>query len=223
MHSRLGFARLAPLALPLALAGCSKHYTPCTTCDDTVVYETEINDTAAQADWMGLVYPGDMLSIRGHVTQFGPDQFDGFAFVTGAPLSIDLELWADVHGADLDLCVWDPVFGTYVACFETASHPESGQVVILEANKEFHLVVRSFHGDSAYWLDVFGGAAFYGAQALEFAGEQRVPGVWEAYGAHEGPRQEVAPGRAALVLDIAQDGSLLDARPARVVALDGWH
>jgi hypothetical protein len=213
-------SRLVLLALPFTVLGCTYDEPECTTCGDPALYETEINDTAPQADWIGAVYPGDALSIRGHVTQFGPDLLDGFAFVTGAPLRIDLELWADVHGADLDLCVWDPVFGAYVACFETASHPESGQVVILEANKEFHLVVRSFHGDSAYWLDVFGSAAAYGAQAPGTNGEQRVPGAWEAYGALDEPRREAAPGRAALVLDLAQDGSLLDARPARVAALD---
>jgi hypothetical protein len=107
-----------------------------------------------------------------------------------------------------------------VACFETASHPETGQVVILEAGKEFHLVVRSFHGSSAYWLDVFGSAAVYAAQAPESSPAQRAPGAWEGYGERAETRAAVAPGRPALVLDVAADGGVLAAQPARIVSLD---
>lgn len=215
--------RLAPLALSLVLVGCSTHDAPCTTCDVPVVYETEINDTAPQADWIGVLYPGEALSIRGHVSEYGYDTFDGFAFVTGAPMTIDLALYEDAYGADLDVCVWDPIFQDFVACFETAAHPETGQVVILEAGKEFHLVVRSFQGDSSYWLDVFGGAATYGLEALSVETEAREPGAWDAYGAAEAPARddEELPGRAALILDVAEDGTLVAAHPARMLPLPG--
>ena len=213
-------SRIAPLALSLSLAGCVEHHDPCSTCDVPVVYETEINDTAPQADWIGVLYPGESLSIRGHVTQYGPDLFDGFAFVTGAPMTIDLALYEDAYGADLDVCVWDPVYDDFVACFETATHPETGQVVILEAGKEFHLVVRSFHGASSYWLDVVGGAAVYGAETLGPEAAERVPGAWEAYQRQAEAPVEQPPGRPALVLELSADGELLDARAARVEVLD---
>lgn len=210
----------ALLALPLALAACSNANDGCSTCNDPTYYETEINDTAAQANWVGVLYPGDVVTIRGGVTQWGPDLYDGFSFVTGAPMTIDFEVWADVPGVDLDLCVWDPVFKTFVACFETDLHPEAGQVVILEANKEFHLVVRSYFGDSGYFLDVFGGSPVYGAQALGAAPEERVPGAWEAYDEADEPQREELPGQAVTLFEVAADGALLDARPARALTLD---
>lgn len=210
--------RIACYALPLLLVGCYDDDYDCTPCDDNVVYESEVNDHAAVANWIGVLYPGDALSIRGHVTQFGPDLFDGFAFVTGAPMQIDVSLFADVVGADLDLCVWDPAFGQFVACFETAVDPESGSFVVLEANKEIHLVVRSFQGDSAYWLDVFGLAAPYGALALPAQAPQRAPQSWEAY-APANVAEDPLPGREALILEFAADGSLAGAKPARVAFL----
>lgn len=211
--------RFAAWALPLFLTACyDDDDDDCGSCDDLVVYESEINDSSAQADWIGVVYPGQALSIRGHVTKSGPDLFDGFAFVTGAPLQIDVSLWADAWGADLDLCVWDPVFGQYVTCFETAAQPESGSFLVLEAGKEIHLVVRSFAGDSAYWLDVAGAAADYGLQAAQIGIPERAPGVWDDYGPVS-TSAETEPGREALWLEIAADGSLFAAAPARVVLL----
>lgn len=214
MLIRRSIALLA-LPLPLSLAGCMDE-DDCTTCESNVLYESEVNDGAALADWIGVLNPGDALSIRGHITQNGPDLFDGFAFVTGTAMQIDVALWADVPGVDLDLCVWDPVFGAFVTCFETASTPEGGNFVVLESGKEIHLVVRSFQGDSAYWLDVVGQAAVYGAQADSAPPAPRAPGAWDAYAPLEEPREEPAPGRAAVLLDFAADGSLLSSTPARV-------
>lgn len=212
---------IALLALPLFLAAChDDDYDDCTTCDANVLYESEVNDTASQADWIGVLYPGDTLSIRGHVTQYGPDLFDGFAFVTGAPMQIDVALWADVPGADLDLCVWDPVYGAYVTCFETAASPEGGSFTVLEAGKEIHLVARSFHGSSAYWLDVVGLSAVYGAQAAPQPPAPRVQGAWDAYAAAAEASEELEPGLDAVLLAIAADGSLISSAPARVVPLE---
>jgi hypothetical protein len=208
---------IALLALPLALAGCIDD-DDCTTCESNVLYESEVNDSDAQADWIGVLYPGDALSIRGHMTQFGPDHFDGFAFVTGAPMQIDVALWADVPGVDLDLCVWDPVFSAFVTCFETAAHPEGGNFVVLEEGKEIHLVVRSFQGDSAYWLDVFGQAAVYGAHAAPTPLAPRVPGAWDAYVPQAEPHAETALGREAVLYEFAADGTPLESRPARLMA-----
>jgi hypothetical protein len=153
------------------------------------------------------------------VTQLGPDLFDGYAFVTGAPMQIDVTLWADVSGADLDLCVWDPVFGAYVTCFETSSSPEGGSFVVLEAGKEIHLVVRSFHGTSAYWLDVVGLSTVYGAEAAPEPLAARVQDAWEAYAPAAVARDEAEPGREAVLLEFAADGSLIASAPVRVVPL----
>lgn len=208
------------LALCLTLAGCVEDHDACATCAADVLYESEVNDTAPQANWMGVLYPGDALSIRGHVTQLGPDLFDGFAFVTGAPLQIDVTLWADAAGVDLDLCVWDPVFGAYVTCFETSDSPEGGSFTVLEAGKEVHLVVRSFHGSSAYWLDVAGLATVYGAETPESLPADRDPDAWLEYAGRPELVDEAAAGRPAMLLDFGPDGELLDARPARVLPLN---
>ena len=72
--------RLAFVSLTLSLlgAGCVQD-TSCDTCTSGAIYESEINDTALQANWIGAIYPGEQLLIDGHITQWGPDLFDGFA------------------------------------------------------------------------------------------------------------------------------------------------
>ena len=63
-------AHCSALALAVLAAGCT-HSVECTDCGSDLIYESEINDSAPQANWMGLLYPGDALQIEGHITQWG--------------------------------------------------------------------------------------------------------------------------------------------------------
>ncbi len=153
MSSRLAWSTL--VAFSSLLGGCYVE-DDCFDCRTPFLTEQEPNDSAATADWIGPVGPGDQLSILGHVTYWGPDIYDGFAFYTAAPCDIELALWTDDPFADLDVCVYDPDLGQFVFCFETADDPETGIFTIGEAGKPFHLVVTSFAGASTYTLEVRG-------------------------------------------------------------------
>jgi hypothetical protein len=117
-------------------------------------FEHEPNDQASMANWIGGIEAHDKLEIRGSITHFGPDFFDGFAFVAEQPIDVQVTLIADDPSADLDFCVFDPILNDYVACFETPNQPETGLFSVLEAGREFHLVVDSFSGASSYSLFV---------------------------------------------------------------------
>jgi hypothetical protein len=145
-------ARRALCALPLlALA---------TACSRTSgvgyggLYESEPNDYAFNADHFGVVYPGDFLSIGGRITDSGSDPFDGFAFTAGAPMTVTFELWIDAPAADLDVSIWDPQLGGFIATFESPFDPETGAFDVLGGGLDFHIVIDSFVGTSSYTLDV---------------------------------------------------------------------
>ncbi len=142
------------ISLSCLLAGCYVD-DDCYKCGEPYYYaEQEPNDSAATADWIGPVGPGDGLAVLGHVTYWGPDIYDGFAFSTASACDVEIALWTDDPFADLDLCVYDPDLGQFVFCFETGEDPETGVFTIWEAGKPFHLVVTSFTGASSYTLEV---------------------------------------------------------------------
>jgi len=139
--------------LTLPVAGCYES-TGCGSCGWLSLFEVEPNDLPHQANWLGDLYPEDALAIDGRITQFGPDLLDGFALRSGAPIHVQFALWADQPGADLDVCLYDPDLGQYIACWETSAHPETGAFTIWGAGKEVHLVVSSYLGDSSYRFEV---------------------------------------------------------------------
>jgi hypothetical protein len=150
----------------------------CEECSTTVVLvEQEPNDWAAVANFAGFLSPGDRFEIHGHVAEWGPDLFDGFAFVTAEPCHVEVRLWIEDPSADLDLCLYDPQVGGFAFCFETSANPEAGSFEILQAGKEFHLVVTSFVGASAYRLDV---EAFEPLPIPAAGGSQPGPAGWRA-------------------------------------------
>ena len=118
-----------------------------------VIHEAEINDQAWSANVIGPLRPGDQLRIRGAIGALGPDLFDGFAFFSAQALDLEFILTPDDPFADLDLCVFDPPSNAFTLCFASPAQPEVG-VFTLPAGVDFHLVVESFAGDSAYWLDL---------------------------------------------------------------------
>ena len=113
--------------------------------------EIEPNDNALDADYIGEVFPGDRVEIEGHITECCPDAYDGFAFYAGGPVELVVTLFEDAAGADLDFCIYDPGIDAVVACWETDAHPETG-VFNFAGGAEFHVVVRSYLGDSSYLL-----------------------------------------------------------------------
>lgn len=217
------------LCLALALsAGCHAHHDDCYDCGPPVYFESEPNDSAFQPDLVGPIGPGDAVLIEGHIGNFGPDVYDGFAFTTTAPCDIEFALYIDEPFADLDVCIWDPQLGQFVACFESSANPETGVFSIAAGGKPFHLVVTSFSGSSTYGLDVRGyGLSFASSSAplpesaliLRPGGRER----WDGYGAAPVAQVEPEPiaPRAVLVRIDPESGEVEQREVAVLgVALD---
>lgn len=149
-HRLLPFALL--LALPLIACGHATHRTS----GPPVFLEQEPNGSADSPDFIGWVGPGTLLRIEGHVEAYGPDQLDGFRFRTTQPMTVHVVVYADAPAADVDLCVYDPDFDSYIACFDSPYSPEEGSFSVLEGAKAFDLVVETFVTGTAYTLEVRG-------------------------------------------------------------------
>jgi len=149
--------RLLPSAFTLALAltGCggAVHHR---TSGPPVYLEQEPNGSADNPDYIGWVGPGSFLRIEGHVEAFGPDQLDGFRFRTTQPMTLHVVVYADAAAADIDLCVYDPDFDSYIACFDSPFSPEEGSFSVLEGDKAFDLVVETFVSATYYTIEVRG-------------------------------------------------------------------
>ena len=145
--------RSARILAALALAACHRTVTASKP-PPAALDESEPNDTAAQAPWFGTLYPGSELAISGHVTSDGSDLYDGFGFTTGAPCTVRFTVHPTLPGADLDLCVYDPYLDEFVACFDSPSGTESGEIGFAVAGVDFHLVVTSAWAASSYLLEV---------------------------------------------------------------------
>ncbi len=102
--------RAAALAACLGLSATACHH-DCDGCHQNVVpvfVESEPNDEAFQANYFGVLLPGDHFLIEGHISDDGFDPFDGFAFTAGGPIHVDFQLFIDNVLADLDACLYDP-------------------------------------------------------------------------------------------------------------------
>jgi hypothetical protein len=222
--------RIQPQALLLALAvaplvgACDDD--DCYDCSGWQdVYEVEPNDLPSQANWLGTLYPGDRIAIRGRISELGPDLLDGFALRSGTAIGVQFALWADVPGADLDLCLYDPDLGAYVACWETSAHPEAGGFSILGPGKDVHLVVSSFLGDSTYTLELWiyetccgDGAAPEGGVLTDASAGPHRAGTedrWAAYLAGEQAATEPEPRvlRPGHLIEIDLDSGAIRRRP----------
>lgn len=124
-----------------------------TTTTPPPLYEIEPNDVAAYADYIGEIIPGDYIEIEGHITECCPDPYDGFAFYAPGPVEVILTLNEANLAADLDFCIYDPTIDQMIACWETDLHPEVG-IFDYAGGGEFHVVIRSYIGDSNYLLEV---------------------------------------------------------------------
>lgn len=142
--------------------------------------EAEPNDDPAGAPWFGALAPGTQLSIAGHVTELGPDEFDGFAFTAYGPCTIELSLHALDAWADLDLCVHDPATGETLVCYDGLANPEYGAVSFADAQRDVQVVLYSSHGSSSYVLDVAVHAGYSALAAPPRAAPTAKARAWSA-------------------------------------------
>jgi len=141
------------LPLLLGLGSCyrrhrsAQHFVP-------VYVESEPNDDVLEADYFGVLLPGDRFFIDGNSSDLGLDPFDGFAFTAGRPIHVDFRLFHADPSTDFDVCLYDPQLDLTVACFATPDDPEAGGVDVTAGGLEFHLVVESFFGAGGYSLEI---------------------------------------------------------------------
>jgi len=194
--------RLIPLACAPVLAGC--HGSAGIFFEvpepDPVYAESEPNDDAWNADWMGALEAGDALCIVGDVRDDFWDPQDGFALQALEPIEVEFELVPGCGCADLDLWVYDPALDEFVLVFDSPYAAEKGAFTVWNPGMEFHLVVVSFDGDAAYELRLWvrpaqgflASSSGGGANALSSpagrAAEPVLPGQLGTYprGAHAG-------------------------------------
>jgi hypothetical protein len=127
------------------------------------LWENEPNDSHCCPDDVGTLFVGGEIVIGGHIQDDFDDPFDGFAFESGEPIEVHFVLEPVGSGADLDLCVWDPVAGAIAFCFDSPSSVEIGQFEVTSSFDPFHLVVASFVGDAEYRLTVWAEPVGFGA------------------------------------------------------------
>ncbi len=132
----------------------------------TVVYEWEPNDSSYTANSIGPLVPGDDFEIRGHASSFSGDLYDGFAFSSTQPLSIEFDLVIHDSASDFDVCLYDPLSQAVVACWQTPFNPEQGNFSVQSAGVPFHLFVEPFDGHAEYSLYVRVYAPAYAASAV---------------------------------------------------------
>ncbi len=178
------------------------------------LYEIEPNDNALFADYIGEILPGDFIEIEGHITEYYPDPFDGFAFYALGPVRLVITLNEANPGADLDFSIYDPMVDRVIAAWETGSSPEVG-VFDWVGPGEFHIVVASYYGDSDYLLQVDVQPLPFGLAATN-EGPLEVnrtpsPSAIERFGAYHARESAKAPARkpSQVLLLSEQDGELL--------------
>ncbi len=153
LQTRISVPMVLILLLPVGLGSCKKRRSYTAPRPTPVFFEAESNDTELDANDFGVLAPGDHFIIEGHIDDSGFDPFDGFAFRSREPISIDFDLFIDRPGADLDLCLFD-VATADEFCFQTADNPEYGTIDVFAGGVDFHLVVESYVGSSTYGLEL---------------------------------------------------------------------
>ncbi|MCZ6598540.1 MAG: hypothetical protein O7B99_12935 [Planctomycetota bacterium] len=116
--------------------------------------ESEPNDLPCCPNVIGNIGPGSIFGIAGNITDDGSDPFDGFAFTSTTAHLLEFVLESD--SGDLDLSIFDPDTGEFVAEFSSPGTVEAGFLEVLAPNKDFHLVVCSASGTTDYTLSVTG-------------------------------------------------------------------
>lgn len=156
-HKIFQTVNLSVLVLGLLASACHRRSSiqPAPTIASGVVGEVEPNDSAFNANYLGELYQGGSVRVFGRMSAL--DEYDGFAFIAGEPMTVRFALTADDPFADLDVCVYDPYLDEFVLCFEAPGDFESGSFDVLDAGTEFHVVVAPFSGVSNYELEIVAG------------------------------------------------------------------
>ncbi|MFT5289497.1 MAG: hypothetical protein ACI8QS_003287 [Planctomycetota bacterium] len=157
--------------------------------------ESEFNDTAAEANYFGVLNPGDRFIIRGDISDqlCDPfnycDPFDGFAFTAGQAIHVDFALVADLSSHDFDVCIYDPQLDLTIDCFQSGGRTELGGVDIFAGGLDFHLVLESYIGTGGYDLEI----DVYPLFGLEAGGSEMEPSALDQGIAAD--RSDAAPSR----------------------------
>lgn len=164
------------LALPLVLAACHASVVVTAPVEPPpppaplVYWESEPNDEAWLAAWFGSMYPGESIWVHGSVTDDGSDPQDGLEFTAYGPCRIDFTLFVDDPWADLDVWLYDPWTGEFVAAFTLPYGDEKGTFWV-DATTEFQLVVVPAYGASTWTLAVEAWGNSYALGTAEGASE----------------------------------------------------
>ncbi len=140
----------------------------------TVVFVNEIepNNLAAQANYFGFLEPSETVVIQGSVAGLdgsGPDGVDGFEFSSPGGVHVTFFLDSVDSNSDVDVCLFDPVSGLYLACWESPFADESGEFWVDNLGADYQLVVIAADAASAYTLEVSADFFFssYSAKAAD--------------------------------------------------------
>ncbi len=114
------------------------------------VVEAEPNDTFDQSHFLGEVRPGRKLTIFGHTTSDGGDDFDAFRFFVPERTKITVTMKFD-DANDFDMGIYDFIAAQYVETFVAETAPETG---VFYARGTVDLVVVSFSGEGDYSLEI---------------------------------------------------------------------
>ena len=144
-------------ALGLALAGCGSGNLVGNSSTVLFVTESEPNNLAAQANFFGFLGPSQTIVIQGSVAGVGgggPDGADGFEFSSPGGVYVSFFLESADQNSDVDVCLFDPVSGTYVACWESPFANEAGEFWVDNFGADYQLVVLAANAATAYTLEV---------------------------------------------------------------------
>jgi hypothetical protein len=173
-----------------------------------VYAESEPNDDAGSADWMGWMSGGTQLGIVGSVRDDAGDPQDGFAFGVDGSFQVSFSLSAGCTCADLDLWLYDPATDAFLMVFDAPAAPEQGSFRVWGDGGELHLVVVSKSGDADYRLDLAIAPTYAPQAATDTAARTVVLGGGAAIPARDkrldGYRRRAAAGqgRAAAAVEI---------------------
>lgn len=125
---------------------------------DRVVLETEPNDSRDTAHDLGLLRPGDRVTVYGHTSaEAGVDPFDGFRILAPLRVRVTATLeFSSAGGNDFDLLVYDGVSSQFVEWFVAETAPEVG---VFHAKGAFDVVVTAWTGAGDYSLTLSAAAA----------------------------------------------------------------
>lgn len=118
-----------------------------------ILFESETNDTAPEANFLGHVRPGDSFVIEGDMGYDGDFQ-DGFAFVAEVPVEIEYVMSVLDATSTFAVCAYDPYHDEIVFCDSNGLNPEVGAFFVDAFDAEFHVFLTQISGAANYSLTI---------------------------------------------------------------------